>query len=52
MQRSETTTALTSELKQRMGLAANNPHRQFESYINKPLKATSGTVNMEKVTAN
>ena len=48
MQRSGTMSQLNSELKQKMGLAANIQNRGFESYINKPMKATSNAVDMEK----
>ena len=48
MQRSGTMTTLNKELKDKMDMASNNKNRGFESYINKPLKATSGAVEMEK----
>ena len=48
MQRSGTMVGLNSQLKEKMGLAANGQNRGFESYINKPMKAISGTVDMEK----
>ena len=48
MQRSGTMAALSSDLKNKMGMASNNKNHGIESYINKPLKATSGTVDMEK----
>ena len=46
MQRSGTVAGLNSGLKQKMGLAANGENRVFDSYINKPMKAISGTVDM------
>lgn len=48
MQRSGTMSTLNSEIKQKLGFAGNNQHRGIESYINKPLKATSGALDMEK----
>lgn len=48
MQRSGTMAALGTDLKNKMGLASNNKPGGFESYINKPLKATSGMIDMEK----